>query len=208
MLFRSGQLERIDSSDIISISDCPLSEKSKSVLISLSELYANEIAGENKFREFKQNILRNIQLTTFELKNTTGLISKDEFEEELNDLLARKVGCDTWARISHDGKDSEHVVISIEKLVIRNVTPERCRFLHKAYDKTLYLDAECDEYRNFVDRNAPKQNEALEKLAHDSYVGVTLNVGDKNSLSVHRNYKVKLPYGCTRKQLNELEKML
>jgi hypothetical protein len=204
----NGQLDRIDSNDIMSITDCGLSEKSKNIIINLSELYAKEITEENKFREFKQNLLRDIQLTTFELKNTTGLISKDEFEDELNDLLARKIGCDTWARLSHAVEDTEHVVISIEKLAVRNVTPEKCRFLRKEHDKTLWLDTDSEEYRNFVIRNAPTQNEVLEKLTHESCVGVTLNLGDKNSLSVHRDYKVKLPYGCTRKQLNELEKML
>jgi hypothetical protein len=202
----NGQIETINAENVISVLNCDLSEQEAMALICLSMLYESKSQEEKKYQESLHKIQDAIRSTTKQLKNATGFITTEEFIDEVNDILARKVGYDTHVRASSAKEGAEYVDIAVEKYITKHADPQRFRFIRRDCDQTLKVDTQSDDYKVFVERNAPDKKAVLEKLAFDKHVGVTLGKG--NSLSVNRAYKVRLQDGFTRKQLDELEKML
>ena len=81
--------------------------------------------------------------------------------------------------------------------------------LDKGFKSIVEKEKHNDEYNKFIENNAPSLNEFLESISYDFELSHSKHTSDSglepNRHVFQRNYKIKLPYGITIKQLEVFE---
>lgn len=137
----------------------------------------------------------------------SGRINMYTFEQEVENLFR------TRFRKLPDGQyffcsaiDSGSITISHMANVKKHASPSRYSFISEEYDRTLHVEENSKDYKEFCQKYAPVPIPEIVRNA--ASVTTSANIGDKDTLIACRDYTFALKYGLSKKSLEQIEKML
>lgn len=208
-----GEVNVIDEENIVNMSDAQLDAETKGYLTRLSMLYAQQREEKAKYEDLMSQISCDIKQTTKNLKESSKVITTEEFREKLNKILFKKLSPSISRSVAvgsvFEDDDNSTVCVIHANRIYQEDNWDAYYDITKEYKSIVEKPNHNDEYKEFVENNAPSINQTPEKISYEigvDYWGISSDSGMESNRHVfERNYKIKLPYGITIKQLEVFE---
>ena len=208
-----GEMSFIDEENIVNISDAKLDAETKGYLTRLSMLFAQQREEKEKYENLISQISQDIERTIQNLKESSKVITTEEFKEKLNKILLKKLSPSISRNVVvgsvFEDDDNSTVCVIHANRIYQEDNRVFYNELDKGFKSIVEKEKHNDEYNKFIENNAPSLNEFLESISYDFELSHSKHTSDSglepNRHVFQRNYKIKLPYGITIKQLEVFE---